>query len=126
MDKTLSEAADGLPLLPDGTRGDRSWRKAIALAELCVTDDPPAARLTVFVDATHATPSNGRAGVVLEAGPRIGREALEAILCDAVTEVTARKTAPRCATARQSDHPTRPAPGHHPPRRQYVQSRRLR
>lgn len=27
---------------------------------------------------------------MLEAGPRIGREALEAIICDAVTEVTSR------------------------------------
>jgi 5-methylcytosine-specific restriction endonuclease McrA len=90
VDKTLSEKADDLPLLPDGTRGDTSWRKAMALAELCITDDPPPAQLTVFVDTTYATPSNGQAGVVFEAGPRIGRKALNAILCDAVTEVTAR------------------------------------
>ena len=89
VDKTISEKADDLPLLPDGSRGDSSWRKAMALAELCVSDDPPPAQLTVFVDTTQATPSNGEAGVVLEAGPRIGRDALEAILCDAVTEVTA-------------------------------------
>jgi hypothetical protein len=89
VNKTLSEKADDLPLLPDGTRGDSSWRKAMALAELCITNDPPPAQLTVFVDTTHATCSNGQAGVVLEAGPSIGREALEAILCDAVTEVTA-------------------------------------
>ena len=89
VNKTLSEKADDQPLLPDGTRGDSSWRKAMALAELCVSDDPPPAQLTVFVDATQATPSNGQAGVVLEAGPRIGREALQAILCDAVTEITA-------------------------------------
>ena len=90
VNKTISEKADDLPLLPDGTRGDSSWRKAMALAELCVSDDPPPAQLTVFVDTNQATPSNGQTGVVLEAGPRIGREALEAILCDAVTEVTAR------------------------------------
>ena len=89
VNKTLSEKADDLPLL-DGSRGDSSWRKAMALAELCVTDDPPPAQLTVFVDTTQATASNGQAGVMLEAGPRIGREALEAILCDAVTEITAR------------------------------------
>lgn len=89
VDKTLSEAADDLPLLPDGSRGDSSWRKAMALAEVCITDGPPPAQLTVFVDARHATPSNGKAGVVFEAGPRIGQAALEAILCDAVTEVTA-------------------------------------
>jgi len=90
VDKTISEKADDLPLLPDGTRGDTSWRKAIALAELCITNDPPPAQLTVFVDTTHAVPSNGKAGVVLEAGPRIGRDALEAILCNAITAVTAR------------------------------------
>ena len=90
VDKTISDKADDLPLLPDGSRGDSSWRKAMALAELCISDDPPPAQLTVFVDTTQAAPSNGEAGVVLEAGPSIGREALEAILCDAITEVTAR------------------------------------
>jgi 5-methylcytosine-specific restriction endonuclease McrA len=90
VDKVLAERADDLPALPDGARRDSSWRKAIALAELCVGNDPAPTQLTVFVDATHASPSNGHAGVMLEAGPRIGREALEAILCDAVTEVTAR------------------------------------
>ena len=90
VNKTLSEKADDQPASPRRTRGDSSWRaKAMALAELCVSDDPPPAQLTVFVDATQATPSNGQAGVVLEAGPRIGREALQAILCDAVTEITA-------------------------------------
>ncbi|HWL50649.1 MAG TPA: DUF222 domain-containing protein, partial [Acidimicrobiia bacterium] len=88
VNKALSEKADDLPLLPDGTRGDSSWRKAMALAELCVSDAPPPAQLTVFVDATQAAPSNGQAGVMLEAGPRIGRDALDAILCDAITEVT--------------------------------------
>ena len=82
----------------------------MALAELCISDDPPPAQLTVFVDANHATPSNGQAGVVLEAGPRIGRDALEAILCDAVTEVTAtlRRRHPHGLRAENQDHPTRP------------------
>lgn len=88
--KTITEQADDLPLLPDGTRGDSSWRKAVALGQLCVSDEPPPAQLTVFVDANHAAGSNGQTGVVLEAGPRIGRDALEAILCDSVTEVTTR------------------------------------
>ena len=46
--------------------------------------------LTVFVDATHAAPTNGQAGVVVEAGPRVGEAAIEAILCDGTVEVTAR------------------------------------
>lgn len=86
VDKVLSEAAD---LLPE-PGGDTSWRRATALVELCVSDEPPPAQVTVFVDTTHATESNGEAGVVLEAGPRVGAKTLQAVLCDAVTEITAR------------------------------------
>ena len=88
VDKVLTGMADQLPLFPDGTRGDSSWRKATAMVELAVSDDPPPAQITVFVDTRYATASNGQAGVVLETGPRIGRGTLEAILCDAVTEIT--------------------------------------
>jgi hypothetical protein len=90
VDKVLTEAADVLPTLPDGSRGDTSWRKAMALVEVCVSGDPPPAQVTVFVDTNHAAETNGESGVVLEAGPRVGRQALEAILCDATVEVTAR------------------------------------
>jgi hypothetical protein len=90
MDKVLSEMADQLPPLPDGSRGDPSWRRATALVQLCVSDEPEPAQVTVLVDTRHATETNGEAGVVLEAGPRVGRQALEHILCDAVIEVTAR------------------------------------
>ena len=89
VDKVLTEMADQQPPLPDGTRGGSSWRRATALIELAITDDPPPAQVSVFVDAELAADSNGRAGVTLVAGPRVGRDALEAILCDAVTEVTA-------------------------------------
>src|SRR5688572_17657714 len=107
VDKTISEKADDLPLLPDGTRGDSSWRKAIALAELCITDDPPPAQLTVFVDTTQAVPSNGQAGVVVEAGPRIGREAPQPTLCNATTELTphAAEGTPLVYAPRQSTLP---------------------
>jgi hypothetical protein len=90
VDKVLNEAADHLPELPDGTRGDSSWRRATALVELCISDDPPPAQVTVFVDAAEAVTSNGQAGMVLEAGPRVGADALAGILCDATTEVIAR------------------------------------
>lgn len=90
VDKALNEMADQLPAFPDGSRGDASWRKATALVALAVGDDPAPAQITVFVDAQHATPNNGQAGVVLEAGPRVGRDTLQAILCDSVTEITAR------------------------------------
>jgi 5-methylcytosine-specific restriction endonuclease McrA len=88
VDKVLTEAADQLPTLPDGSKGTTSWRRATALVQLAVSDDPPPASVTIFVDADQATASDGHSGVVLQAGPRVGREALEAILCDAVTELT--------------------------------------
>jgi hypothetical protein len=88
VDKVLTEAADQLPPLPDGSRCDRSWRKATALVGLCMGEDPPPVQVTVFVDVDQATNSNGEAGVMLEAGPKAGRQALEAILCDTYTELT--------------------------------------
>ncbi|HEX9761478.1 MAG TPA: HNH endonuclease, partial [Acidimicrobiia bacterium] len=90
VDKVLTEAADRLPDLPDGHRPDLSWRKATALVETLTSDDPPSTQVTVIVDAKDAAPSHGEAGVTLESGVRVGRQALQAVLCDAVTEVTAR------------------------------------
>ena len=90
VDKVLSEAADALPELPDRSTGDSGWRRATALVELCVSDTPIPTQVTVLVDTAHATATNGGTGVILEAGPVVGRKALEAVLCDSVTEVTAR------------------------------------
>ena len=42
----------------------------------------------MFVDAVEAAASHGDSGMMLEAGPEVGVQALEAILCDATTEVT--------------------------------------
>ena len=44
--------------------------------------------MTVFVDAKEASQSKGEAGLMFEAGPMVGVQALQAILCDATTEVT--------------------------------------
>lgn len=63
VDQTLTETADSLPVLPDGTRGSSSWRKATALSQLAVSDDPPAAQVTVHVEARHAAESNGQSGL---------------------------------------------------------------
>jgi 5-methylcytosine-specific restriction endonuclease McrA len=90
VDKVLSEAADDLSDLPEGDTAGMGWRRATALVDSLVSDDPPPAHVTVFVDARHAAESNGRAGITLEAGPNVGRKALQAILCDADTEVVAR------------------------------------
>jgi 5-methylcytosine-specific restriction endonuclease McrA len=90
VEKVLTGMADHLTELPDEVPVDAGWRKATALVELCVSDEPVPANVTVFVDAKHADEAAGHAGVVLEAGPVVGREALEAILCDARAEVIAR------------------------------------
>lgn len=90
VDKVLTEKADAIPdlPLPDGSKGSPGWRKATALYELATGGSSPQAQITVFVDAESAARSNGRAGVRLEAGPRVGARALQAIFCDSVTEVT--------------------------------------
>lgn len=87
VDKVLTEAADALP---DDVEGDAGWRRATALVESLVSDEPPEAQVTVIVDAHEAAGTGAEAGVVLEPGVRVGRDALQAILCDADVEVTAR------------------------------------
>lgn len=87
VDKALNEIADQLPQV-EGQPTDPAWLRAIALAELCVSDEPPPAHISIFIDTDTAVPAAGEAGIYLEAGPRVGRAALEAILCDSVHEVT--------------------------------------
>jgi hypothetical protein len=94
--EALDQKADQLPPGGGGSRTtrypDALW--AISLDSLTGTDgasiDSATPLLTVFVDADHATATNGEAGVVVEAGPRIGPDTIEAILCDGVIEVTGR------------------------------------
>lgn len=88
IDQALTKKADELPELPDGSRGSGAWRKATALYQLASGGESPQAQITVFVDAEKATPTNAKTGVRLLAGPRVGAHALEAILCDCVTEIT--------------------------------------
>lgn len=45
--------------------------------------------ITLFVNTEDAVPSGGERGMVLEGGPRVGRQTLEAIMCEATTEVIA-------------------------------------
>jgi hypothetical protein len=94
--QALEAKADTFPAEPD-TRS-RAVRNADALWAISLdaltggdgaTIETAKPLLTVFVDATDAAPSNGEAGVVVEAGPRAGRSTVEAILCDGVIEVTA-------------------------------------
>ncbi|HEX6220669.1 MAG TPA: hypothetical protein VF115_06215, partial [Acidimicrobiia bacterium] len=55
VDKVLSEAADNLPDLPDEDTPGRGWLRATALVETLMSDTPPPANVSVFVDAKHAT-----------------------------------------------------------------------
>lgn len=87
VDKVLSEAVDALSA---DVEGDAGWRRATALVESLVSDNPPEAQVTVIVDASEAVRSEAETGVVLDSGSRVGRQALQAILCDANVEVTAR------------------------------------
>jgi len=94
--EALDRKADTLPA--DATEA-RSTRHADALWAISLdslqgsdgaTIETSTPLLTVFVDAHDATPTNGEAGVVVEAGPRVGPSTVEAILCDGAVEVTAR------------------------------------
>jgi hypothetical protein len=87
FDKFVSEAADALP---DDVEGGAGWRRATGLIEALLSDTPLEGQVTVIVDTTHATATNGEAGVTLDPGVRVGQQALQAILCDANVEVVAR------------------------------------
>jgi len=93
----LEAKADALPAEPEtvtraARNADALW--AISLDALSggdgATIETATPLLIVFVDATQAAATNGQAGVTVEAGPRVGRATIEAILCDGVIEVTAR------------------------------------
>ncbi len=90
VDKVLTGMAEEMSTRSDGFQPDPAWSKATALVELCVSDMPVPAQVTIFVEASQAAATNGQTGVVLDAGPAVAREAMEAILCDSVLEVTAR------------------------------------
>jgi hypothetical protein len=95
VEQVLSEQADAMPTLPDGTREPRKARLADALTNAVVdsvtgeTGSPAPTQVTVFVDARDAAPTNAELGVQVANGPRLGPQALEQIMCDAIVEVTA-------------------------------------
>ncbi len=86
VDQAISQAADQLPTDPEAPQ-DSAWRKATALGVLLVGDTDTPSQLSVFLDTDQAVSTNGAAGICLQAGPKVGRTLLEAILCDSVTQV---------------------------------------
>lgn len=95
VEKALSERIDEFP----HESASVSQRRADALVAVCQdsltgsTAESSPMSVAVFVDATQAAATNAETGLVVEAGPRIGRRTLEGILCNAITEVTARTEA---------------------------------
>lgn len=87
--RLVREMLDALgDTVPRDAAPTREQRTADALVMLCQGDRPdnqPAA--TVIVDARLAAPTAGEAGVEVLNGSRLGRQALEAILCGDRTEV---------------------------------------
>jgi hypothetical protein len=70
-------------------------RRALALVSICqdslyeetaLADTTPA-RVTVVVDARSAAATNGESGVSVLGGPRVGRTALEGVMCNSIAEV---------------------------------------
>ena len=98
--QALETRGDAFPYGPDVTPS-RTTRNADALWSIShdtvtggdgATIDTSTPVLTVFVDAAEAAPSNGTSGVTLEAGPQVGPNAVEAIMCTGAVEVTAHTT----------------------------------
>jgi hypothetical protein len=102
VEQILTHAADTTPALPNGQREPRRARLADALTNAIIdsathtaptgasrdTSGVASTQVTVFVDARTAAPTNGEVGVHVANGPRLGPQALEAILCDSIVEVT--------------------------------------
>ena len=98
MVEALETRGDAFPYGSDVTPS-RTTRNADALWSIShdtvnggdgATIDTSTPVLTVFVDATEAAASNGTSGVALEAGPQVGPNAVEAIMCTGAVAVTAR------------------------------------
>jgi hypothetical protein len=98
VEDALHQRGDMLPVLSDGERMSRGQRNADALVAIATDSltgqqqrpDTATVIATVIVDATQGASSNGQTGAGVVAGPRVGPDTLEAILCDAVIEVTVR------------------------------------
>lgn len=118
VDKVLSERADELPALPDGTRGDSSWRKAIALAELCVGNDPPPTQVTVLTPPTPPQQRTCRDHAGSRAQDWSRSPGSHHLRRGHRSDLPSRRRHPDAIRATIPDHPARSAAGNPPPRRQ--------
>lgn len=91
--KAVDQRADELLVSSSGL--GVAERRALALVSICQdslydetgTDHGPAGGVTVIVEAKEATIARGESGVSVLGGPRIGCQALQAIVCDSPVEV---------------------------------------
>lgn len=97
VDKVLTETADSFPQPPEGAVYTRAQRRADALVATCTGNSigsGPASVVSVFIDATrqsqlNATQPRSGARAEVAAGPKVGPETLERLLCDSTVEITA-------------------------------------
>jgi len=93
MEKAVDQRAD--EIIPAEVRLAVAERRALALVSILEDSlyqngvDPEAAatEVTVIVDARTAAETNGETGVAVLAGPRVGPEALQEIMCNGIVEV---------------------------------------
>jgi hypothetical protein len=98
--KALQERGDQFRSLPETVPTSQSQRNAdalVAMAQDSLCGPSPngngldhaerAPVVTVFVDATLATPTKGAAGAEIAFGPRVGPETLQRILCEGSVEL---------------------------------------
>jgi hypothetical protein len=93
MEKAVDQKAD--EIIPSDAGLAIAERRAVALVAICTDSlyDPEKnpegvpIEVAINVDARTAAPSNGETGVSVIAGPRVGPQVLEEILCNGVVEV---------------------------------------
>lgn len=91
--KAVDQRAD--EILDSSTGLGVAERRALALVSICqdslyeetAPDQTPSGEVTVIVDAREAVATGGETGVAVLNGPRIGRQALEAVVCNSQVEV---------------------------------------
>jgi hypothetical protein len=93
MEKAVDQRAD--EIIPADERLAVAERRALALVSILQDSlyqdgaDPEAAatEVAVIVDARTAAETNGESGAAVLAGPRVGPEALQEIMCNGIVEV---------------------------------------
>jgi hypothetical protein len=81
VEKVLTEVADQIPDLPDGTRTGLGYRRAVALTSICEDSRGPSSStplITVFVDDS---------GAEISGSTRVGPEILDKVACDGSLEL---------------------------------------